>query len=70
VTYVDNRELRKEIAIAGKKIISRQRIFNKENVKRIVALRHKRANLLGYKSHSDFVEERMAQNPEKCFLFK
>jgi peptidyl-dipeptidase Dcp len=34
-------------------------------------LRHKRANLLGYKSHSDFVlEERMAQNPEKkcCLL--
>jgi peptidyl-dipeptidase Dcp len=32
-------------------------------------LRHKRANLLGYKSHSDFVlEERMAQNPEKYFL--
>jgi peptidyl-dipeptidase Dcp len=43
---------------------------NKENVKRIVELRHKRANLLGYK-HSDFVlEERMAQNPEKYFLFK
>jgi peptidyl-dipeptidase Dcp len=45
VTYVDNRELRKEIAIAaGKKIISRQRFDNKENVKRIVELRHKRAN--------------------------
>jgi peptidyl-dipeptidase Dcp len=26
VTYVDNRELRKEIAIAAEKIISRQRI--------------------------------------------
>jgi peptidyl-dipeptidase Dcp len=32
-------------------------------------MRHKRANLLGYKSHSDFVlEERMAQNPEKFLL--
>ncbi|MFN7099930.1 MAG: M3 family metallopeptidase [Flavobacterium sp.] len=71
VTYVDNRELRKEIAIAaGKKSFQDNEFDNKENVKRIVELRHKRANLLGYKSHSDFVlEERMAQNPEKVQSF-
>ncbi|MFV8362215.1 M3 family metallopeptidase [Flavobacterium sp. ZT3P35] len=71
VTYVDNRELRKEIAIAaGKKSFQDNEFDNKENVKRIVALRHKRANLLGYKSHSDFIlEERMAQNPEKVLSF-
>jgi peptidyl-dipeptidase Dcp len=70
VTYVDNRELRKEIAIAAEKIISRQRIDNKER-KTILLNCHKRANLLGYKSHSDFVlEERMAQNPEKNYCFK
>jgi Zn-dependent oligopeptidase len=71
VTYVDNRELRKEIAIAaGKKSFQNNEFDNKENVKRIVELRHKRANLLGYKSHSDFVlEERMAQNPEKVQSF-
>ncbi|MBC5864136.1 M3 family metallopeptidase [Flavobacterium turcicum] len=71
VTYVDNRELRKEISIAaGKKSFQNNEFDNKENVKRIVALRHKRANLLGYKSHSDFVlEERMAQNPEKVLSF-
>ena len=71
VTYVDNRELRKEIAIAaGKKSFQDNEFDNKENVKRIVKLRHKRANLLGYKSHSDFVlEERMAQNPEKVLSF-
>ena len=71
VTYVDNRELRKEIAIAaGKKSFQDNEFDNKENVKRIVELRHKRANLLGYKSHSDFVlEERMAQNPEKVVSF-
>jgi peptidyl-dipeptidase Dcp len=71
VTYVDNRELRKEIAIAaGKKSFQDKEFDNKENVKRIVELRHKRANLLGYKSHSDFVlEERMAQNPEKVLSF-
>ncbi len=71
VTYVENRELRKEIAIAaGKKSFQDNEFDNKENVKRIVELRHKRANLLGYESHSHFVlEERMAQNPEKVQSF-
>ena len=71
VTYVDNRELRKEIAIAaGKKSFQNNEFDNQENVKNIVALRHKRANLLGYESHSHFVlEERMAQNPEKVQAF-
>lgn len=71
VTYVENRELRKEIAIAaGKKAFQDNEFDNKENVKRIVELRHKRANLLGYQSHSHFVlEERMAQNPEKVQSF-
>lgn len=71
VTYVENRELRKEIAIAaGKKAFQDNEFDNKENVKRIVELRHKRANLLGYESHSHFVlEERMAQNPEKVQSF-
>lgn len=71
VTYIENRELRKEIAIAaGKKAFQDNEFDNKENVKRIVELRHKRANLLGYQSHSHFVlEERMAQNPEKVQSF-
>ncbi|MEZ4839138.1 M3 family metallopeptidase [Flavobacterium sp.] len=71
VTYVDNRELRKEIAIAaGKKAFQNNEFDNKENVKRIVELRHKRANLLGYESHSHFVlEERMAQHPNKVKAF-
>ena len=71
VTYVENRELRKEITIAaGKKAFQNNEFDNQENVKRIVELRHKRANLLGYESHSHFVlEERMAQNPEKVQSF-
>ncbi len=71
ITYVENRELRKEISIAfGKKGFQNNTYNNQEIVKRIVELRHKRANLLGYKSHSDFVlEERMAQNPEKVLSF-
>lgn len=71
VTYVENRELRKEIAIAaGKKAFQNNEFDNTKNVKRIVELRHKRANLLGYESHSHFVlEERMAQHPEKVKAF-
>lgn len=71
VTYADNRELRKEITIAaGKKSFQDNEFDNKENVKRIVELRHKRAKLLGYESHSHFVlEERMAQNPNNVQSF-
>ncbi|SHJ02830.1 M3 family metallopeptidase [Flavobacterium terrae] len=71
VTYADNRELRKEIAIAyGKKAFQSNEFDNQENVKKIVALRHERAQLLGYESHSHFVlEERMAQNPDKVKSF-
>ena len=71
VTYVDNRELRKELAIAaGKKSFQNNEFDNQKNVKRIVELRHKRAKLLGYESHSHFVlEERMAQNPDKVQSF-
>lgn len=71
VTYADNRELRKEISIAaGKKAFQNNEFDNQENVKNIVRLRHERANLLGYPSHSHFVlEERMAQNPDKVISF-
>jgi oligopeptidase A len=78
VTYSDNRELRKEIAIAaGKKAFQNNEFDNKEVTLKITKLRYERANLLGYETHSHFVlEERMAQNPDKVksflndFLFK
>ncbi|MBA4133632.1 MAG: peptidase M3 [Flavobacterium sp.] len=71
VTYIDNRELRKEMAIAaGKKAFQENDYDNQENVKNIVKLRHERAQLLGYESHAHFVlEERMAQTPEKVQSF-
>ncbi len=71
VTYVENRELRKEMAIAaGRKAFQGNKYDNQENVKNIVSLRNDRAKLLGYKSHSHFVlEERMAQTPEKVKSF-
>ena len=71
VTYIENRELRKELAIAaGKKTFQGNEFDNQELVQRIVALRHQRAKLLGYNSHAQFVlEERMAQTPAKVQSF-
>jgi len=71
ITYADNRELRKKIAIAaGKKAFQNNKNNNEKIVLKIVKLRHKRANLLGYKTHAHFVlEERMAENPEKVISF-
>ena len=71
VTYADNRSFRKEMAIAaGKKAFQNNQFDNQQNIKDIVRLRHERANLLGYKTHSHFVlEERMAQTPEKVISF-
>ena len=72
ITYAANRELRKEISIAaGKKAFQNNEFDNREITLKIAKLRFDRANLLGYKTHSDFVlEERMAQNPDnvKSFL--
>ena len=71
VTYAENRELRKEIAItAGKKAFQNNEFDNQEITLKIAKLRFERANLLGYETHSHFVlEERMAQNPDKVKSF-
>ena len=71
VTYIDNRELRKEMAIAaGKKAFQGNEFDNKEITLKIAKLRYDRAKLLGYATHSHFVlEERMAQNPDKVKSF-
>jgi Zn-dependent oligopeptidase len=71
LTYADNRVLRKELAIAaGKKGFQNNEFDNRNITLQIARLRFERANLLGYKTHSDFVlEERMAQNPEKVTSF-
>ena len=65
--YVKNRELRKEFSIAfGAKAFQDNKYNNEEIVLKIANLRHKRANLLGYRTHAHFVlEERMAKTPKK-----
>ncbi|ARV07510.1 peptidase M3 [Polaribacter sp. SA4-10] len=71
LTYADNRELRKKLAIAaGKKGFQKNEFNNEQIVLEIVNLRHQRANLLGYTTHAHFVlEERMAETPENVIEF-
>lgn len=71
VTYADNRELRKKMAIAaGSKGFQNNELDNQQIVLQIVKLRYDRARLLGYASHADFVlEERMAEKPAKVIEF-
>ena len=69
--YADNRELRQELALAfGSKGFHGDELDNRETVLKIANLRFERANLLGYKTHADFVlEERMAETPQKVHNF-
>jgi peptidyl-dipeptidase Dcp len=69
--YAENRELRKKMALAaGSQGFKKDENNNEELVLKIAKLRYKRANLLGYKTHADYVlEERMAEKPEKVLDF-
>ena len=71
MTYADNRKLRKQMAFAfGAKAFRNNKNDNQQIVLDIANYRHKRATLLGYKSHAHFVlEERMAEKPENVISF-
>ncbi len=71
MTYAENRELRKELALAnGKKSFDNGEFDNQNLVKELVNLRQQKGELLGYKNYAEFVlEERMAQSPLKVFDF-
>ncbi|MDH4402869.1 MAG: M3 family metallopeptidase [Flavobacterium sp.] len=71
VTYSDNRELRKEMAIAfGARGFQNNEFNNQEIVLKITKLRFDRAQVLGYATHAHYVlEERMAQTPEQVISF-
>jgi len=71
LTYSNNRKLREEISKAnGSKNFKGDDLDNQNNVLKMVELRYKRAQLLGYDSHSNFVlEEEMASTPKTVLNF-
>lgn len=71
MTYIKDRELRKELFIAyNTKACKGDELDNKNNIHEMLRLKNERANLLGYKSHADFVlEERMAKSATKVMAF-
>ena len=74
MSYSELRHLREKMNKAyGKRSFQNNKHNNEELVLSITRLRFKRAQLLGYKTHADFVlEERMAESPNtvKSFLQK
>ncbi len=71
MTYAENRTLREKLFKAyNTKGCKGDELDNQDIVKKILQLKHKRANLLGYPKFADFVlEERMAESPEKVLGF-
>ncbi len=71
MTYAKNRDLRKTLFMAfNTKCGKGDELDNQDIIKQLVALRHQRAQLLGYESHAHFtLEERMAKSPSNVFEF-
>ncbi len=68
--FCTDENLRKEIHFAMGSKAAKAPYDNFPILKQIAQLRHKRANLLGYKTHADFVlEERMASTPDRVKEF-
>ena len=75
VQFADNRELREKLwrAFADRGWGGQNKNYeydNSENIKTIIALKHERAQLLGYDNHAHYVlERRMAETPETVLGF-
>ncbi len=71
LTYLENRELRKELYIAQQsKNATDNEWNNNEIILTIIKLRNAKAKLLGYPSYAEFVlEERMAKSSQKVIQF-
>jgi peptidyl-dipeptidase Dcp len=69
--YSEKRDLREKIFKAYiNKGNHNDELDNKDILSKIAALRVERANLLGYKTHADYVlENNMAKNPENVYKF-
>ncbi|WP_394674826.1 M3 family metallopeptidase [uncultured Chryseobacterium sp.] len=71
MTYAENRELRKELALAnGKKSFDGGELDNQGLIKELLQLKQQKAELLGYTNYAEYVlEERMAKSPDSVLNF-
>ncbi len=69
--YADNRDLREKIYKAyNSRGLKNNETDNQENIRRIVELRLKLANILGYDTYAQYIlENRMAETPERVNTF-
>jgi len=68
--YSENRELREKMWKASSRKSFNDEFDNQEIIKETVSLRLKRANLLGYKTHADYVlSDNMAKSSAKVSAF-
>ena len=68
--YCQNRELRKKMYQAYTSRAFMDEFDNQEIIKRTLALRQERAELLGYKNHAEYVlEDRMAESVDNALGF-
>lgn len=71
LTYAENRELRRELALANGRKSFDNGVFDNQNlIKEIIKLRNEKARLLGYQNFAAYIlEERMAQSSTTVFQF-
>lgn len=70
ITYCQNRELRQKMYRAYASRAFNDQFDNQEHIKRTLALRQERAELLGYQNHAEYVlEDRMAESVDTALAF-
>jgi len=70
LTYCKDREIRKTLQKAYASRAFKGKFDNRELIKKILELRYKRAKLLGFKNHAEYVlKERMAGSPKAVLSF-
>jgi Zn-dependent oligopeptidase len=66
-----NRDFRQRVYLGQSRVAYNDNEYNNsDNIKQMTQLRYKRANLLGYSNHAEYVlEQRMAENPKRVRTF-
>ena len=68
--FCENRMIRKDIMYKSQSKCNGGKFDNSDILKEISALRHERANILGYDSHADYVlDRRMAKSKQTVYSF-